>query len=77
MPLDLKAEPGCCEECAMGAPFYIPCGKPAMHMVGWPYRREGPYRMCRDCAFHNIKNRGATIIGPYSEPKEEETTSGQ
>lgn len=26
---------------------------------------EGPYRMCAACADHNIRNRGAKLVGPY------------
>lgn len=65
----LKAKEHCCEEAALlPFPGYIPCNKPAVSMVGWPDRGEGPYRMCEACADHNVRNRGATLIGPY-EPK--------
>jgi len=59
----LKAKPDCCEECAMGAPIYIPCNKPATVIV--KTRDATPYRMCEHCADHNVRNRGAKIIGPY------------
>lgn len=65
-----KAKPGGCEEAALGIPFYAACNKPAVVMVGWPRRREGPYRMCQECAWHNTKNRGAVELGPYP-PKED------
>lgn len=61
----LKASPTGCEEAAIGFPGYIPCNKPAVSMVGWPKRKEGPYRMCEMCADHNVKNRGATLIGSF------------
>lgn len=32
-------------------------------MVGWANRKEGPYRMCEMCADHNVRNRGAEILG--------------
>ena len=66
--LDVKAKEHCCEECAIlppGMNFYMPCNKPATKMIGWPARKEGPYRMCDDCAWHSVKNRGATEMGSY------------
>lgn len=64
--LDLKAAPGRCEEAsALSGERYIPCNAPAESMVGWPARGEGPYRMCAGCADHNVKNRGATLVGPF------------
>jgi hypothetical protein len=60
------AKAGCCEEAAIGMPGYFPCNKPAVHMVGWPARKEGPYRMCAMCADHNVRHRGAVIVGPYA-----------
>jgi hypothetical protein len=64
--LELKAKAGCCEEASVAShSFYIPCNKPAITMVGWPARKEGPYRMCEMCADHNTRNRGAVILGPY------------
>lgn len=62
----LEARPDGCQEAALGmGNAYIPCNQPAVSMVGWPLRREGPYRMCAMCADHNTRNRGATLIGPY------------
>lgn len=58
----LKAEPGCCEEAALGVPFYAPCNKPALAIVGWKGRRDDPIRMCFACMDHNIKNRGGELI---------------
>lgn len=62
--ITFKAKPGGCEECVMGSPFYLPCNQPAVHMIQHP-SAEGPYRMCEHCADHNVKNRGAKIVGPY------------
>jgi hypothetical protein len=45
--------------------IYIPCNAPATSMIGWPDRKEGPYRMCMPCAEHSLKNRGATFMGVY------------
>lgn len=43
----------------------LPCNKPAVRMIAWPARNEGPYRMCLGCADHSTKNRGATDMGPF------------
>lgn len=59
------AKPDGCQECVMGAPFYVPCNRPATRLIAWPRRGEGPYRMCDRCAGHNTKNRGATDVGSY------------
>ena len=61
----IEAKPGCCEEAALGMPLYVPCNKPARYMVGWLHRKEGPYRMCEMCAYHNVRNRGATALGDF------------
>lgn len=64
--LTLKAMPGRCEEASpLSGDTYIPCNGPAVSMVGWPARGEGPYRMCAKCASHNTRNRGATVTGPF------------
>lgn len=64
--LDLKAAPSRCEEASpLSGERYIPCNAPAESMVGWPSRGEGPYRMCAACADHSVKNRGATLAGPF------------
>jgi hypothetical protein len=57
------AKPGCCQEAALGLSFYSPCNHPAVAMVGWPNRNEGPYRMCAACTEHNVRSRGAQIVG--------------
>ena len=64
--LVIKAKEGCCEECVMRMPFYAPCNKPAINIVGWKHRpNEGPYRMCEMCTDHNVKNRGAMIVEKF------------
>lgn len=62
---ELKAGEGRCEEASMFSRiFYIPCNAPAESVVKFR-SGEGPYRMCAACADHNIRNRGAELIGPY------------
>ena len=68
--MKLEAGEDRCEEASiLSRTSYIPCNAPAMHMVGWPDRGEGPYRMCATCAHHNVKNRRATLIGPYEKTR--------
>jgi len=68
MTLELVAKPGCCGECVMGAPFYVPCNKPAFTLIGWKGRSDQPVLMCDGCADHNIKNRGGEILAEASIP---------
>ncbi len=69
--MQLKAQEHGCEEADLRSrEFYIPCNRPAKHIVGWEHRSEGPYRMCDMCTEHNVKNRGARIIGPYDAKRE-------
>ena len=63
--MDLKAKPGCCEEAALGLPFYAPCNQPAVSIVGWTGRSDQPIRMCAMCADHNVRNRGGEIVRPF------------
>lgn len=66
--IDIKAKPHCCEEASPAShSFYIPCNQPATKIV-MAKNNEGPYRMCDMCADHNIRNRGATLVGPYVPP---------
>lgn len=44
----------------MGAPVYVPCGKPAAYVV--KNNDPRPYVMCAACADHNVKNRNAKIV---------------
>lgn len=63
MTEELKAKPDCCEEASMlSHSFYIPCNRPAVSIVE---HRDGRYRMCEMCADHNVRNRGAKLVGPY------------
>ena len=63
--MELKAKPGCCEEASMlSHQFYIPCNRPAVRMIK-NKDPQSPYRMCEMCADHNVKNRGATDVGPF------------
>lgn len=67
--MELKAGEDRCEEASfLSREKYIPCNAPAILMVGWKDRGEGPYRMCPMCAEHNVRNRGAHVIGPYKNP---------
>lgn len=47
-----------CKECALGMPFYIPCGKPAEYIV---VNRNEVVPMCFPCADHNVRMRGARV----------------
>lgn len=70
----LKAQPDCCEECALGmGNAYIPCNKPATVIVDTGRKTEGPYRMCDMCADHSVKNRGMKIIGVYKPHDQKKT----
>ena len=59
------AKPGCCQEAALGVPFYAPCNQPAVNIVGWKGRSEPPIRMCEACTYHNVRNRGGEIVRPF------------
>lgn len=64
--LELKAKDHCCEEASMMShSFYIPCNKPAAHIVGWKGRSDTPIRMCDACTHHNVRNRGGEIVKAY------------
>lgn len=58
----LEADPGLCEEAALGFSFYAPCNKPAVAIVGWKGRSDPAIRMCSMCLDHNIRNRGGQVI---------------
>lgn len=69
--MGLKAKPGGCEEASPHSHgFYIPCNRPAEFVVD--NGGSTTYRMCEMCTDHNVKNRGAKIVGNYN-PKEEPT----
>jgi len=62
----LKAKDHCCEEASLSShSFYIPCNRPATHIVGWIGRSDAPIRMCEMCADHNVKNRGGYVAEAY------------
>jgi hypothetical protein len=66
-PAELKAGPDGCEEASLlSKERYIPCNRPAEHIVGWKGRSETPVRMCAMCADHNVKNRGGYIVRAYA-----------
>lgn len=67
--MNLKANPDCCEEAALGIPFYAPCNKPATKIIGWKGRSDTPIRMCDDCANHNIKNRNGYALRSFPPAK--------
>ncbi len=67
--MNLKANPDCCEEAALGIPFYAPCNKPATNVVGWKGRSEPAIRMCDACTNHNVTNRGGYVVSVFK-PKE-------
>lgn len=63
----LEASPGCCQEASFNSrEYYIPCNKPAVSVV--QTKDPTPYRMCAMCADHNVRNRGATLVGSYEGP---------
>lgn len=63
MSLDLKAKEGCCEEASpMSRNFYVPCNAPATCHVAPIRGGEGPFRMCRRCGEHNVRNRGFMYV---------------
>lgn len=63
--MNLKAKPDCCEEVALGVPFYAPCNKPATNVVAWKGRSDPALRMCDFCTNHNVHNRGGYVVRPY------------
>ena len=62
--IELRAKPGCCEEAALGLPFYAPCNEPAKFILRWKGRSDPQILVCEMCADHNVKNRGGKIVGP-------------
>jgi hypothetical protein len=55
-----------CEEASTLSRDYIPCGLPAVAVVGWKGRQDAPIRMCEFCADHNVKNRGGYIVETFA-----------
>lgn len=65
-PVELKASMDGCEEASLlSKERYIPCNRPAKHIVGWKGRSETPVRMCAICADHNVKHRNGYIVREY------------
>lgn len=54
----------CQETNAFIAGDYIRCGRPAKTLVKHRGRDEGPYWMCDECAYHNIRNRNGEDVTP-------------
>lgn len=61
-PKPVKAEFGCCEEAALGIPFYLPCNKSAVAVLRWRGRSDPAIRVCSACLDHNVRNRGGEIL---------------
>lgn len=62
---EMKAIVGGCEEASPSSrDFYIPCNNTAVRNI-YHKADKRTYRMCKSCAAHNIKNRGAVDKGPY------------
>lgn len=55
----LPAEATCQEASPSSHSSYIPCGRPATHIVETDPGRN--YPMCLGCAWHNTHNRGAKL----------------
>lgn len=71
MTRGLVAGPDRCEEASpLSGYAYIPCNRPAEHVVKWKDRSDPAIRMCGGCADHNVRHRGGEIVGPF---KKEET----
>jgi hypothetical protein len=65
---ELKAREHCCEEAStLSHHFYIPCNRPAVAIVGWKGRSDTPIRMCDQCEWHNVHNRGGYRVEAYKD----------
>lgn len=51
----------CQETTGMIGEMYLRCGAPAVMLVHYYLRTEGPYFMCGPCGNHNVKNRNAVV----------------
>jgi len=51
---------------------YLRCGKPSVVQVQHRGRSEGPYFMCLEHGWHNVKNRDAEAIDMVDALKEQE-----
>lgn len=71
--LRLKAMPGRCEEASLlSGAVYIPCNALAVAIVGWKGRSDTPIRMCEQCEWHNIRNRGGYRVESLETPPQPE-----
>lgn len=52
----------CEETTGMIGDKYLRCGRPAVMVVQHRGRNEGPYAMCRECGWHNCRNRNAGVV---------------
>lgn len=60
-----------CEETwGMVGDKYLRCGKPSVVQVQHRGRAEGPYFMCLEHGWHNVKNRNAEAIDMLDACKE-------
>lgn len=59
--VEIPTDQTCQEASQHSSSFYIPCGKTATSIVR--SRGEKPLYMCESCAWHNIHNRGAELLG--------------
>lgn len=67
--VELSAREGGCQEAHhTSSTHYVPCDAPAARMVVPRGGQVEPYRMCLACAQHNVRNRGANDVGPYTGP---------
>jgi len=61
-----------CDKASFSHGTCIDCCSPATKIIAWFHfsdktkLREGPYVACDMCAWHSVKNRGATDLGPYT-----------
>ena len=75
---ELKAAAGRCEEAStLSGEKYIPCNAPATVLVKHKGRTEGPYRMCPECASHNVHNRNAEIVRELTAEERVERVTGE
>lgn len=52
---------------------YLRCGAPAVVLLRYRGRDEGPYAMCYACADHNLRNRNAGVVEWFDKELEQQT----
>lgn len=57
----------CEETTGMVGETYTRCGAPAVMLVKYRGREEGPYFMCFGCGTHNARNRNAEVLAELPE----------